>query len=102
MWTTWKFPRRRGRAADVYLSKLTPNTGSRAFRRDFADVHEMHRTLLSALPDEAEGAPARQAHGVLWRMDMTASGRKTALSAALVSGSIRQHSAAPGTSVGRR
>ncbi|WP_150253376.1 type I-E CRISPR-associated protein Cas6/Cse3/CasE [Nocardiopsis deserti] len=58
----------------MYLSKLTPNTGSRAFRRDFADVHEMHRTLLSALPDEAEGTPARQAHGVLWRMDTTSSG----------------------------
>lgn len=75
----------------MYLSKLTPNTGSRAFRRDFADVHEMHRTLLSALPNEAEGIPARQAHGVLWRMDTTASNRETALPAALVSGSIRQY-----------
>ncbi|HKS45440.1 MAG TPA: type I-E CRISPR-associated protein Cas6/Cse3/CasE [Amycolatopsis sp.] len=42
---------------------------SREFRRDYADIHQMHRTVMSVFPDVTEGQPARQAHGVLWRLD---------------------------------
>lgn len=53
----------------MYLSKLVPDTTAHAFRRDFADIHQMHRTVMSAFPDESGDAPARQHHGVLWRLD---------------------------------
>ncbi|WP_418154136.1 type I-E CRISPR-associated protein Cas6/Cse3/CasE [Actinoalloteichus caeruleus] len=50
------------------MSKLVPRISSREFRRDQADIHQMHRTLMSAFPRLSERA-ARQAHGVLWRLD---------------------------------
>ena len=53
----------------MYLSRLAVDTASRAFRRDRANVHDMHRTLLSVFPEVLSGAPARQEHGVLWRLE---------------------------------
>jgi CRISPR system Cascade subunit CasE len=53
----------------VFLSKLTVNVTSREFRRDYTDVHRMHRTVMSAFPDVPDHNAARQAHGVLWRLD---------------------------------
>jgi CRISPR system Cascade subunit CasE len=59
----------------VFLTKLTINVRSREFRRDFANIHDMHRTVMSAYPDpEDKDAPARQAHAVLWRLDATNTG----------------------------
>ena len=53
----------------LYLSKLVINVYSREFRRDYADVRQMHRTVMSGYPDLSTGAPARQSYAVLWRLD---------------------------------
>ncbi len=53
----------------MFLSKLTVNTRSHTFRRDAADVHDMHRTVMSAYPELSDTETFRQAHGVLWRID---------------------------------
>lgn len=58
----------------MFLSKLTINVFSREFRRDHADVQDMHRTIMSAFPHVDDGRPARMAHGVLWRLDETPRG----------------------------
>ncbi|HEX6345783.1 type I-E CRISPR-associated protein Cas6/Cse3/CasE [Umezawaea sp.] len=58
----------------VFLTKLDINTGSREFRRDHANIHDMHRTVMSAFPNITEATPARQAHAVLWRLDSTNDG----------------------------
>ncbi|PSK89414.1 CRISPR system Cascade subunit CasE [Murinocardiopsis flavida] len=58
----------------MYLSRLPLNTASRAFRRDFADVQQMHRTLMGVLPEVVSGEPARREHGLLWRLDVTDTG----------------------------
>lgn len=54
----------------MYLSKLSINVYSREFRRDHADIRQMHRTVMSGYPDLADKeVPARRAQGVLWRLD---------------------------------
>jgi CRISPR system Cascade subunit CasE len=53
----------------MLLSKLSIDPTSRHFRRDYADIHQMHRTVMSAFPDIEGDVPARQAHGALWRLD---------------------------------
>jgi CRISPR system Cascade subunit CasE len=53
----------------VFLSKLIPNVTSREFRRDHADTAQMHRTMMRAFPEYQGDEPARQAYGVLWRLD---------------------------------
>lgn len=58
----------------MYLSRLPLNTASRAFRRDFADVQQMHRTLMSVLPEVTGGEAARREHGLLWRVDAASTG----------------------------
>ncbi|MFC3997443.1 type I-E CRISPR-associated protein Cas6/Cse3/CasE [Nocardiopsis sediminis] len=58
----------------MYLSRLPLNTASRAFRRDFADVQHMHRTLMSVLPEVVNGEPARREHALLWRLDPAETG----------------------------
>jgi CRISPR system Cascade subunit CasE len=52
----------------MFLSKLVLNARHRAVRRDLADCHEMHRTLLSAFP-QADSAAARDEFGLLYRVD---------------------------------
>ncbi|MEU6130782.1 type I-E CRISPR-associated protein Cas6/Cse3/CasE [Saccharopolyspora sp. NPDC047091] len=53
----------------MFLSRLEVDVTSRAFRRDYADVHDMHRTVLSAFPALPPELQAREEHGVLWRLD---------------------------------
>ncbi len=53
----------------MYLSKLMINVYSREFRRDHADIRQMHRTVMSGYPDLPKEAPARQSQAVLWRLD---------------------------------
>jgi CRISPR system Cascade subunit CasE len=53
----------------MYLSKLLANTYSPEFRRDHADIREMHRTVMSGFPDLPNENPARQSQAVLWRLD---------------------------------
>ncbi|MEY8040065.1 type I-E CRISPR-associated protein Cas6/Cse3/CasE [Saccharopolyspora cebuensis] len=58
----------------MYLSRLFPDTTSHDFRRDHADLHHMHRTIMSGFPDVTGNTPARTHHGVLWRLDRTRHG----------------------------
>jgi CRISPR system Cascade subunit CasE len=54
------------------LSRLILNPRSRVVRRDLADCHEMHRTLLSAFPEEV-GDPrvgARAEFALLYRLEL--------------------------------
>lgn len=53
----------------MYLSKLLINAYSREFRRDHADIRQMHRTVMSGYPDVPNDTPARQSQAVLWRLD---------------------------------
>jgi len=56
----------------MYLSKLilNPSPACRAARRDLASPYEMHRTILRAFPDRADGGPGR----VLFRVEPVADG----------------------------
>ncbi|MEV4288896.1 type I-E CRISPR-associated protein Cas6/Cse3/CasE [Nonomuraea bangladeshensis] len=58
----------------MFLTKLTVNQRSRAFLRDAADVHDMHRTIMSGYPELPPTATYRSQHGVLWRLDTVAGG----------------------------
>lgn len=58
----------------MLLSRLSPNVASAEFRRDFADVQHMHRTVQSAFPELPPGSTARKDHGVLWRIEAAGSG----------------------------
>ncbi|WP_197319949.1 type I-E CRISPR-associated protein Cas6/Cse3/CasE [Saccharomonospora sp. NB11] len=58
----------------MFLSKLPINSNSRAFRVDCANVHDMHRTVMSAFPKLPSGTAARQEHAILWRLDTTPQG----------------------------
>ncbi|MFI6521993.1 type I-E CRISPR-associated protein Cas6/Cse3/CasE [Spirillospora sp. NPDC050679] len=42
---------------------------SREFRRDHADAHEMHRTLMGAFADVPGERAARRHNGLLWRLE---------------------------------
>lgn len=56
----------------MYLSRLMLNPRSRQVRRDLADCHNLHRTILSAFP-QATGTPdqgARDQFAVLHRVDV--------------------------------
>lgn len=54
----------------MYLSRLTLNLRSREVRRDLADCHGMHRTLLKAFPAKADpAAGAREDFGMLYRVE---------------------------------
>jgi CRISPR system Cascade subunit CasE len=50
----------------MFLSRLLPSPRSPQARRDLALVYELHRTLLRAFPDKADGGPGR----VLFRVDL--------------------------------
>jgi CRISPR system Cascade subunit CasE len=54
----------------MYLSRLWLNARSREVRRDLADPHEMHRTVMRGFPPiEPASDAARAHHGVLYRVD---------------------------------
>lgn len=54
----------------MYLSRLTLNPRSRAVQRDVARPHELHRTVLSAFPDNLDATMDR----VLYRFDQSRNG----------------------------
>lgn len=58
----------------MFLSRLTVDVRSREFRRDHADVHQMHRTVMSAFARRPGATSFRRDHGVLWRLDTGPSG----------------------------
>ncbi len=43
----------------MYLSRLILNPRSRAVRRDLADCHSMHRTVMSGFPNVEAAGDAR-------------------------------------------
>lgn len=49
----------------MYLSQLILNPRSRQVRSEVSQPYEMHRTLLKAFPDQAQGGPGR----VLFRLE---------------------------------
>jgi len=54
----------------MYLSRLVLNPRSKNVRRDMADCHEAHRTILRAFPDlKGESKSARERFGILYRID---------------------------------
>ena len=53
----------------MFLTKLVINPRSSLFRLDSTNVHNMHRTVMSAYPDQPDATTYRQSHGVLWRLD---------------------------------
>ncbi|MBQ1082191.1 type I-E CRISPR-associated protein Cas6/Cse3/CasE [Nocardiopsis sp. B62] len=53
----------------MYLSRVPVNPLSPAFRRDYADVHDMHRTLMARFPEAPDGVPAREHQDLLWRLE---------------------------------
>ncbi|MCW5968617.1 MAG: type I-E CRISPR-associated protein Cas6/Cse3/CasE [Blastocatellales bacterium] len=63
----------------MFLSRLILNPRNRAVRRDLADCHNLHRTLLSAFPNSESTAP-RNEFGLLYRIETnTRSGRISAI-----------------------
>ena len=61
----------------MYLSRLILDPKSREVRRDLANCHEMHRTLLKGFPETPEGvSDPRNYFGVLFRVE---SDRRTGL-----------------------
>jgi CRISPR system Cascade subunit CasE len=52
----------------MYLARAFLNPVSPAVRADLADLASLHRTVMRAFPDDA-GLSAREAHGVLHRVD---------------------------------
>jgi CRISPR system Cascade subunit CasE len=53
----------------IYLSRLILDPLRRPVRRDLADCHQLHRTLLRAFPEAPAGAPARDYFGLLYRAE---------------------------------
>ena len=58
----------------MFLTKLTINTLSPHFRRDYSNVHEMHRTVMSGFTVPHTHPTPRQEIGVLWRLDQIRAG----------------------------
>jgi CRISPR system Cascade subunit CasE len=52
----------------MFLSQLVLDLRHRQVRRDFADAHQLHRTVMSAFDQTADQA-ARREHAVLFRID---------------------------------
>ena len=65
----------------MYLSRLLLNLRNRFVRRDLADAHEMHRTIMSAFPQADDPKRARAEQGVLYRVE---SSNRSALTTLLV------------------
>jgi CRISPR system Cascade subunit CasE len=53
----------------IYLSRLILDPLRGSVRRDLADCHRLHRTLLRAFPEAPEGMPAREHFGLLYRAE---------------------------------
>lgn len=54
----------------MYLSQLILNPRSRRVRRDLANCHDLHRTILRAFPQVVEdGGQAREQFGILYRIE---------------------------------
>ena len=63
----------------MYLSRLVLDPRSREAGRDLGDVHQMHRTVMSAFPQFKEQGGARSGLSVLHRLDIDQRGSNIAL-----------------------
>ena len=63
----------------MYLSRLVLDPRSREAGRDLGDVHQMHRTVMSAFPHLKEQGGARSSLAVLHRLDIDQRGSNIAL-----------------------
>ncbi len=63
----------------MYLSRLVLDPRSREAGRDLGDVHQMHRTVMSAFPQLKEQGGARSGLAVLHRLDIDQRGSNIAL-----------------------
>lgn len=74
----------------MYLSKLILNPRNRQVRRDLANRHELHRTILAAFPDLPGSHPdARSKLCVLFRVESDPARTERAQIRALVQSAIR-------------
>jgi CRISPR system Cascade subunit CasE len=55
--------------AELFLSQWRFNPRLRPVQQALADSHDLHRLVMSAFPQAAPGEDARQAFGVLYRID---------------------------------
>ena len=53
----------------MYLSRLAINPRSREVQQDLADVHQMHRTVMSAFPHIEAKGDARAGLSILYRLE---------------------------------
>ena len=63
----------------MYLSRLVLDPRSREAGRDLGDVHQMHRTVMSAFPQVKEQVGARADLAVLHRLDIDQRGSNVTL-----------------------
>lgn len=63
----------------MYLSRLVLDPRSREAGRDLGDVHQMHRTIMSAFPQVKEQGGARADLAVLHRLDIDQRGSNVTL-----------------------
>ena len=63
----------------MYLSRLVLDPRSREAGRDLGDVHQMHRTVMSAFPQVNEQGGARVDLAILHRLDIDQRGSNIAL-----------------------
>ncbi|MBI3978200.1 MAG: type I-E CRISPR-associated protein Cas6/Cse3/CasE [Chloroflexi bacterium] len=60
----------------LYLSRIVLNPKSKTVRKDLADCHQLHRTIMAAFPPApARTAGARAYYGVLHRLEVGRDGR---------------------------
>jgi CRISPR system Cascade subunit CasE len=57
----------------MYLSRVRLDVRNAAVRRDLADLHAMHRTVMSGFPDDLGPEPRAQV-GALWRLEPVGAG----------------------------
>jgi CRISPR system Cascade subunit CasE len=72
--------------SDLFLSRVRFNPRLRPVQQALADSHALHRLVMSAFPRAAPGEEARQAFGILYRVDLD---EKTGLPALLLQSRVR-------------
>lgn len=73
-------------SAGLFLSQWRFNPRIRPVQQALADSHALHRLVMSAFPQAAPGEEARQAFGILYRVDMD---EKTGVPSLLLQSRVR-------------
>lgn len=71
---------------ELYLSQWRFNPRLRPVQQALADSHALHRLVMSAFPQAAPGEEARQAFGILYRVDID---EKTGVPSLLLQSRVR-------------